>query len=325
MIDKIAIRCIDINTGYCPCMLAETNNCVYCSHLKGGETCDCNWTGVCIMYEKKWQTKKQRWRGDDTPVRIEIETELTKKELLAENTYLLQFDVSETLAEQLNKIGAFIFMRKPEDPQFYHLPIGIMKVDKQTIQVVVEDVGPKSARLLANDHNRIWLRGPYFNGYFGQPWIENVKCGKILLVAGGMGQPPALPVVEKLIANGNNVVAIIAPGKTKKVFVEQAMLQLGAQVHVVASLRQVGIPMLRALFKSSECPELVVSAGPDDQHYGIIAAMQAADVNLPMAATNNATMCCGEGICGSCIKETQTGEFIKTCKVQTDFTQLIQD
>jgi hypothetical protein len=83
--------------------------------------------------------------------------------------------------------------------------------------------------------------------------------------------------------------------------------------------------MLRSLFQSSECPELVVSAGPDDQHYGIISAMQAANVNIPMAATNNATMCCGEGICGSCIKETQIGEFIKTCKVQTDFTQLIHD
>jgi hypothetical protein len=71
-------------------------------------------------------------------------------------------------------------------------------------------------------------------------------------------------------------------------------------------------------------PDLIISTGPDEQHYGIIAAMQAAGVNIPMAVTNNSTMCCGEGICGSCEKETVNHTFVRTCKVQTDFMNFLQ-
>jgi succinate dehydrogenase/fumarate reductase-like Fe-S protein len=67
--------------------------------------------------------------------------------------------------------------------------------------------------------------------------------------------------------------------------------------------------------------DLVVSAGPDEQHYGIINAMKTAGINIPMAATNNARMCCGEGICGSCEKVMQDNKVVRACKVQTDFSQ----
>jgi len=81
--------------------------------------------------------------------------------------------------------------------------------------------------------------------------------------------------------------------------------------------------ILSRWFETEKMPDLVVSAGPDEQHYGIIAAMQAVGVNIPMAATNNATMCCGEGVCGSCERETQDNSMIRVCKVQTEFTQFI--
>jgi hypothetical protein len=98
---------------------------------------------------------------------------------------------------------------------------------------------------------------------------------------------------------------------------------MGALVHSVSSLRQFGMPMLREWFSLK--PDLIVSAGPDEQHYGVIAAMQAAGVTVPMVATNNATMCCGEGICGSCLKKTRDNKSIRMCKQQTDFSSIIED
>ena len=323
MKQRFAAKCIDINSPYCPCLLAETNHCVFCSHLKGQQVCDCNWCGVCILYERQWQSKSAK-RSENPTTRIEMESAITRKELIARDTYLLEFAVADELAVELAKTGAFVFLRRPEDPHFYHFPVGVMKVSGPTVQVVVEGVGPKSRRLLEAPAGDVLVRGPYYNGVLGQPWIDNITCGTILLVAGGMGQPPALPIAARLLANGNRVTALLAPGKIGKVFIGKELEALGATVRIVDSMRRSGTSLLTAWLAGEETqPDLVVSAGPDEQHYGVIAAMQAAGVNVPMAATNNATLCCGEGVCGSCEHETNDNRRIRLCKVQTEFSQLI--
>lgn len=317
-------RCIDINSQYCPCLLAETNNCVFCSHLSGQSACDCNWAGVCVLYEKHWQRKKkQHIRGDEeNAIRIEEETEYAIVEQVNDSTYILEFAVSNELAQALRKTGSFVFLRRPRDPHFYHFPVGIMKVSDNKIYVAVEAIGPKSSRIVTGDEKLLSVRGPYYNGVLGQPWIDNMNNGRILLVAGGMGQAPALPLVTKLIENGNKVTAIIAPGHTGTVFIETQLENLGVEVRKVPSMRRIGMSILADIMGEYD---LIVSSGPDDQHYGVIDAMQSLNINKPMAATNNATMCCGEGICGSCLKETHDNRFIRTCKVQADFRELVRD
>ncbi|MEG6585685.1 hypothetical protein [Dendrosporobacter sp. 1207_IL3150] len=324
MLKQLTTRCIDINSPYCPCLLAETNHCEFCSHLKGGTVCDCNWSGVCILYEKYWQNKSGgKQIKEDMAIRTEIVTDYRIKEKISENTYLLEFTVPDELARQLERTGSFVFLRKAVDPKFYHFPVGIMKVIGNDIQVVIETVGPKSARLVQGDDTQMMVTGPYYNGVLGQPWIDNIREGKILLVAGGMGQAPALPLVDKMVKNKNEVMAILAPGHVRKIFISEELSDWGVQVNSVASMRQSGIPLLRELFNLK--PDLIVSAGPDDQHYAIISAMHEYGANIPMAATNNVTMCCGEGICGSCHKETRDNKRVRLCKVQTEFSQLIQD
>lgn len=315
-------RCIDINSQYCPCLLAETNNCVFCSHLSGQSSCDCNWAGVCVLYEKHWQRKKKHNRGEDDTIRCEEETEYTIVEQVNENTYILEFSVSSELSLALTKTGSFVFLRRPRDPYFYHFPVGIMKVIGNKIYVAIEAIGPKSSRIVTGNDKTLLVRGPYYNGVLGQPWIDNIKDGRILLVAGGMGQAPALPLVTKLVENGNSVTAIVAPGHTGAIYIESDLNDLGVEVLKVPSMRRVGLGLIS---NSISEYDLIVSSGPDEQHYGVIDAMQALNINKPMAATNNATMCCGEGICGSCLKETHDNRFIRTCKVQADFRELVRD
>lgn len=319
------ISCIDINSPYCPCLLAETNHCIFCSQLKGETTCSCNWAGVCILYEKHWHVTKQEEQSEDLPVRTEIETEFVIKEQLNDNAYILEFEVTPDLAESLNKPGAFVFMRRVCDAHFYHFPVGIMDVVQNKIQVVIESIGPKSTRIF-DSGKKILIRGPYFNGIFGQPWIDKLNCGKIILLAGGMGQAPALPIIKSLFKNNNDITAILAPGRIGKVFLENDLLPLNLKVHKVSSLRREGLSLLNKMLSEAKqaMPDLIVSAGPDEQHYGVIAAMQAAGVDIPMAVTNNATMCCGEGICGSCDKETVDHQTVRTCKAQTDFMNFIR-
>lgn len=319
-------RCIDINSVYCPCILAETNHCVYCSHLKGEAVCNCNWAGICIMNEKIWQSTsaKNKWNWDEKKVRNDIEVPVITQKLIAENTFWLKMAVPAELAKDLDCPGSFVFLRRAQDPDFFKFPVGIMSVDSETIEVVVETIGPKSSRILENDSQQLIVRGPYFNGIFGQPWIEKLANGTVILMTGGMGQPPAMPIARMLAKNGNRITAIIAPGKIKKIFIDELLEQLGINVLKVDSMRKEGLAQFRELLqKKDSCFDLAVSAGPDNQHYSLINVMKAENRNIPMAATNNATMCCGEGVCGSCDKETRSGKKIRTCKVQTDFISFI--
>ncbi|MDL2281224.1 hypothetical protein LJC10_05140 [Selenomonadales bacterium OttesenSCG-928-I06] len=325
---KLTERCIDINTPYCPCLLAETNNCIFCNHLNGGAVCDCNWGGVCILYEKLWKKNKiAKTKQLDfdlpTPIRTELETEFKIKEQINANTYVIEFGVSEILAESLNKIGSFVFLRRPSDKEFYHFPVGVMSVDDTKITVAIEAIGPKSTRIFSDENRSLFVRGPYFNGVFGQPWIENLTNSKVVLLAGGIGQAPALPILKKLIENENEVKAILAPGKVGSIFIKEEFESSEIEVIEVDSLRKYGLKLMKDCIETNNfAPELIVSAGPDEQHFSIITAMKDINVNIPMAATNNSTMCCGEGICGSCQRKTKDNKTVRCCKDQIDFRDL---
>ncbi len=325
MYPKLAVNCSDINSPFCPCLLADTNHCISCSQLRGQPFCDCNWSGVCILYEKQWQSKGSGWRSDNSHERWDVITEFSKRETIAPDIYRLEFEVSEEMARELRKTGSFVFMRRPEDPYYFHFPVGIMTLQDTTAGVVIEAVGPKSVRLIDAPDNRVLVRGPYYNGVLGQPWIDKITSGTILLVAGGMGQPPALPIAAKLLSGGNRVEAVLAPGKIGRIFIDQDLAAMGVTVHNVDSMRRSGLDMLGRWLGGDIKPDLIVSAGPDEQHYAVINAMQAANLNLPLAVTNNATMCCGEGICGACECETNDNGKIRLCKNQIDIKQLCRE
>lgn len=318
MMQKLNVTCIDINSRYCPCILAETNHCVFCSQLKGEGICDCNWSGLCILYEKQWQGKNE---AENNMNRTELITKFDILEQFSNNIFLLDFSVPTELANLLKPIGSFVFLRCPDDPQFFHFPVGIMKVNKEHLQVVIEVVGAKSQKIFLQDNRTILVRGPYHSGILGKAWIDNLNHGKILLIAGGMGQPPALPLAQKLVENNNQVTALLAPGKLGKNCIENELRNLDIAIRCVNSMRKEGLPLVTELLNMS--PDLLVSAGPDAQHTAIITAMQDKGVNIPMAVTNNAVMCCGEGICGSCEKEVSNNRKIRVCKMQTDFSSLV--
>ena len=86
MLKELIKRCIDINSSYCPCLLADTNHCVYCSQLQGKEFCDCDWQGVCILYENFWQKK---CIATNKISRVEEKTQFSIKEKLNEKTYII--------------------------------------------------------------------------------------------------------------------------------------------------------------------------------------------------------------------------------------------
>lgn len=312
-------RCIDVNSAYCPCMLAEMNHCVMCSQLQGGANCICEWSGTCVLYEKLWQGSARPQKAK----RIEEITRFSAAVAVGEKTIAASFSVSQELARLLDKAGAFVFLRRADDEQFYHFPVGVMAVDGIVVTVAIEAVGTKSKRFLRDTSAEIVVRGPYYNGLFGQPWLTALKKERALLLAGGIGQAPSLAVAKELVRGGNDITAILAGGKVGRIFAGEELRRMGVEVVEVSSMRRDGIPLLRKILKKGV--DFIASCGSDNQHCGIIAILNEMELNLPMAATNNAVMCCGEGICGSCHQKMADGRVVKLCKVQADFRQLEQD
>ncbi|EGO63668.1 hypothetical protein [Acetonema longum] len=317
----VPLRCVDIHTDHCPCLLAETNHCFMCSHLQGKEVCDCNWTGQCLLYEKIWQSVKQK------NLRREVESAVHIVRYIPPSTYLLDLRVDAIMGQQLSRLGSFVFIRALDDPEICSFPVGIMDIshdpdtDSDTLHVAIETVGPKSSRIFLKDQAKISVRGPYYNGIFGQPWIESMKHGKIFLLAGGIGQACSIMIVRTLIASGNDVTAVIAPGKVGALFVADRLKKMGCTVLTVSSMRDQGFGIVAEAAANREV-DLVVSAGPDTMHHGLIDHLGEIGLTLPMAVTNNTKMCCGEGICGSCVQKTKDGQWVRTCKAQLDYRQL---
>jgi NAD(P)H-flavin reductase len=312
-------KCIDINSAYCPCILASSNHCVFCAHLQGKDICDCNWSGVCILYERKWNARNDVLIAKEP--RPEIECAIIELKYINDNVFSIVLAVPSEMAAQLKDPGSYVFIRRSVDPPYFHLPIGVMQVmGEDRIMLVIKALGPKSIRIAEEDQTLV-IRGPYKNGIFGLPWLEKLVYGNVLLIAGGMGQPPALPVAEKLINNYNRVTAIIAPGVAGYLNIEEKMEALGVELIKAESLRRAGyVDFARKL--AEDTWDLIVSCGPDVQHFAVMDHMREAGYDLPMAVTNNNIMCCGEGICGSCIKETVDHQSVRTCKTQLDIADL---
>lgn len=313
---RMAMRCIDVNSDYCPCILADMNQCVLCSHLQGKENCSCDWSGTCVLYEHHWQG------GVSSPkvARIEEYTKIARVEKVNEEMAVLTIPLSDKLAKLLERAGSFVFLRRADDAMFYHFPVGVMSVDESRITAAIEAIGTKSKRFLSDISADIVVRGPYYNGILGEPWLHSLEGKYALLMAGGVGQAPAVSIAKRLVQGGNRVTAILAGGKVGTIFVDTILQRMGIEVIVVPSMRREGVQLLQKISKKGV--DFVASCGSDNQHCGIIAVLHEMGINLPMAATNNAVMCCGEGICGSCQHRTIDGRNVKLCKMQADFRQL---
>ncbi|MDR7866470.1 MAG: hypothetical protein RIN56_06580 [Sporomusaceae bacterium] len=54
----ITVECEELAAERCPCLLAETAECTYCTLLRGETVCGCDWQGQCAL--ERWQ-----WRDGD--------------------------------------------------------------------------------------------------------------------------------------------------------------------------------------------------------------------------------------------------------------------
>lgn len=310
--------CGDLKSCYCPCMLAEENACEYCSRLQGKDYCDCAWGGRCPLYELFWLKKSGGARKN---LRRDFSCKIKLRQKYAD-LHIYDIIIPLELAESLQGAGAFVFLRAEGSPREARFPVGVMKLSGTVLTVAVESVGAKTRLFIDTAEGEIIVTGPYFNGILGSPWIDNSEGGRVLLIAGGSGQAPAVSLCQGLAAK-NEVVCVLSAGHLGHLFALDFLTEFidKDNIKVIDSLLTDGMGIVDRLIAEYEW-DLVVSAGPDGQHQALIKYFREKNINLPLAATNNAVMCCGEGLCGSCRCRLKSGEAARLCKKQIDFSEL---
>jgi dihydroorotate dehydrogenase electron transfer subunit len=313
------IDCIDASSEYCPCSLAENGECLVCSQLKGKEFCDCvNWKGTCIYQEYIWNREKGK---TERKYRI---YNIKSKNFIRENIMILKININSSLARELNNIGAFVFLKKPGDPDCYSSPISIMECDvyNNIITVAIKLIGIKTKQL-DKCEDEIMIKGPYWNGIQGQIFLKDIRDKNCLIIGRGIALAPAVMAAKKTIQNGNRVFALLEKGRSKENYLKQYFEDINCIVENVYlgggidKLSNEGKALIDKYLEEKEI-NTILSAGDDNFHRNLmnyIYSLKSSD-KIKFATVNNATMCCGEGVCGSCIVENSRANKIRACKEQ---------
>jgi NAD(P)H-flavin reductase len=317
------IDCIDAGSDYCPCSLAEINECILCSQLNGKVFCDCiNWKGTCIYQEFIWNNhKKQKTRQFQT-------FKIIGKKPIRDDLFLLEIKVNRTMARDLNNIGAFVFLKKPDDENIFSTPISIMTADllKNTVTAAIRINGIKT-KSLNECTDEIMVKGPYWNGIQGQKFIKGLKNDNCIIAARGVEAAPCVLAAKKMIKNMNHITVLLDVGRSTENFTKKYFINLGCEVKDISLCSRSGFinDNFKALIEDQirkNNIKTVLLGGNDTFYSETIGFIQNSFNNINFAIVNNSTMCCGEGVCGSCLQNLNKNEKIKSCKQQFNPAEL---
>lgn len=314
------INCIDSGTEYCPCHLAESNECIMCSQLQGQCFCDClHWNGVCIYQDfKSNKSKAKEERKTYTCLVI-------KKEVYENDLLLIEFEVPHKLAIDLVKPGSYIFIRTNENI-YFDVPISILEsdIEKNTIAIMIEIRGIKTKKLLEIEKGgEITIRGPYWNGVFGLKEINKQRGNKVLVIARGIGLAPMMPVVRKLSQNDNELNLILDKAQYKEDYIKDYLQDyncnlLEKKVLDKGSLSEEVKALIKEFIKEKGV-KYIHLAGADILTVKVIEYLdEINEQEVSLSCCNNTKMCCGEGICGSCTVRFSGRRVKRLCKLQAD-------
>ncbi len=223
------------------------------------------------------------------------------------NIISIMIEIRGIKTKQLLNIGSFIFIRSEENV-YFDVPISILESDIETniISIMIEIRGIKTKQLLnIESGGNITIRGPYWNGVFGLKNIRKQKNNEALVIARGIGMAPMMPVISRLVENGNTVTLILDKQPFNDIYVSEWLDKLNIvpqEMNLIekGELSPEGKVAIKSIVKYNNI-SLIHIAGADILTYSVIDFLDSLDrKDIDLSCCNNFKMCCGEGVCGSC-------------------------
>lgn len=317
---KETVDCIDSGTEFCPCHLAESNECILCSQLQSSCFCDClNWNGVCIYHEFINNGSKAKEGRKTYNCLVE------KKVLYEPDVLLIKFKVPHKLAIDLVKPGSFIFIRTNENI-YFDVPISILEsnIENNIVTIMIEIRGIKTKKLLdIKEGGEITIRGPYWNGVFGLKNLDKQINKNVLVIARGIGMAPMMPVIRKLSLNNNNINLVLDKAPYSDNYVKEFLSEYDLNIMEESVLDKGELTdevkvIIKSYIKEKNVGYIHI-AGADILTVKMIEYLNSiGGEDIKLSCCNNIKMCCGEGVCGSCTARFSGHRVKRFCKVQAD-------
>ena len=293
--------CIDAGTENCPCYLAETGNCIYCSRLAGKDYCDCDWRGVCVFNEYRQNGEKIRAARDEFTARIADRKQYT------EDLYTLVLDTGTGFAIKASAPGSFISVKKPECSGWYSMPVSVIRSDTENgyIHIAVKKISAKSKRVL-EEGEMLSVRGVFRNGIIGLGEAAKAK-GPAAVVSKGIGFASAAHFVNSYPDSN----LYIDTDKICQELVRDYLPQGFRGRLKYVNLNEEKQDIAKEL-ESYSCAVIAAS-----EYFTEFFRANCGE-KLRLAVLNNYNICCGEGICGACC-DSGGNKMCKCCGIQGGF------
>ncbi|MDR1266637.1 MAG: hypothetical protein LBK42_14030 [Propionibacteriaceae bacterium] len=206
--------------------------------------------------------------------------------------------------------GQFVHLRPPgPGPYPLRRPLGFYAADPDSglVELVYQVVGRGTAALSQVAQGRISLLGP-----LGRGWRPPDALGRALLVGGGLGVVPLVPLAAQLVRDGRFEVEVVLGARSVAGLIGRDDLTalLGAErVHLVTDdgalgpAQPVTVPAARLLAAGGW--DYVATCGPEAMQRLVAQAAEAAGAACEVSLER--PMGCGLGVCLSCVVQTDRG------------------
>ena len=314
--DSSTYQCADAGSENCPCDLAVTGDCLTCSRIRGGDVCDCDWRGVCILNEFIFSGRKVNSR------RKEKECAVVSKKDISDDFFILVIRVQKGFAIRCMRPGVYLFLRNPEFDNHYDVPVSILDVSLSecTITVGVRVLSAKT-KSLASVEKSILVRGPYRSGFIGRELRKTE--GAVMILCSGAGVCPGIFTCN-LLRSSCEVILTARDAPFERNLIRH-FLRPGNVTESVKG-RKTGAYVSFRDFDSAEetekiCrtvrekkPENILLLGSREFVSRMYHTLREFHDSSVFVTSNDFNLCCGEGICGSCELEMKDGRKIRICK-----------
>lgn len=298
--------CIDAGREGCPCALAEYGKCLVCGKLSGGSCEDCNWQGSCIytLYQQN-RRRLVKARQDKTYEIVEVKQ-------YSENFKVFVLKADKGFCQKAQTAGAYVFVRASESDEWYGMPVSVLKAEpeKERLHLGVCSCGPKSGNLLEAEET-LCVRGVYYNALSGLGGLD-ADPEEALIYAKGIAMAPLRNFLDggarysRWLKNLNLYVDIDKVGFD---FFKDYFGDLPVDSIHVKDFAGDGLGSMEQL-QGSEKANIFSLTSP---YY---ADKVEGSAGKKIVRPTSGNMCCGEGVCGACTYDDETGKTIHRCKAR---------
>ena len=215
------------------------------------------------------------------------------------NPTVTMMDIEAPLVAKKAEAGQFIILRTDDDGERIPLTVAGFDREKGTVRIIFQIVGATTEKL--NHKNT----GDYladFAGPLGKP-TETEGLRKVCVVGGGVGCAIALPIAEKLHAEGCEVHTIVGFRNKDLVILEEEFSACSDKLTIMTDdgsygTKGVVTAPLKEAIDAGENYDEVITIGPLIMMKFVVATTKPAGVKTVVSM--NPIMIDGTGMCGGC-------------------------